>query len=430
MIILLLGSGGREHALAWKMAQSALCTELFIAPGNPGTGEIGQNIALNTGDFQAIATFCKEKRVDMVVVGPEDPLVNGIYDFLKQDAELPGLIVVGPSAAGAQLEGSKAFAKAFMARHGIPTASYREFNQGNYEDGVQYLKMHKLPVVLKADGLAAGKGVVIAQTHEEALVTFEEMLLQARFGSASEKVVVEEFLDGIEMSAFALTDGNSYVMLPEAKDYKRIGEGDTGLNTGGMGAISPVPFYTGEFRQKVIEKVVKPTIAGLSAEKIVYEGFVFFGLINVAGEPYVIEYNCRMGDPETEVVMPRLQSDLVQLFLDMSVRDLGKTPVLMDERTTATVVLVSGGYPGDFERGKSIAGLEDLSGISSIVFQAGIKEINGQLVTNGGRVAAVTAFGDSVQDAVAGALKTIDSVSFDGMNFRKDIGYEFMNYPL
>jgi phosphoribosylamine--glycine ligase len=430
MIILLLGSGGREHALAWKMAQSALCTELFIAPGNPGTGEIGQNIAMNTGDFQAIATFCKEKRVDMVVVGPEDPLVNGIYDFLKQDAELPGLIVVGPSAAGAQLEGSKAFAKAFMARHGIPTASYREFNQGNYEDGVQYLKMHKLPVVLKADGLAAGKGVVIAQTHEEALVTFEEMLLQARFGSASEKVVVEEFLDGIEMSAFALTDGNSYVMLPEAKDYKRIGEGDTGLNTGGMGAISPVPFYTGEFRQKVIEKVVKPTIAGLSAEKIVYEGFVFFGLINVAGEPYVIEYNCRMGDPETEVVMPRLQSDLVQLFLDMSVRDLGKTPVLMDERTTATVVLVSGGYPGDFERGKSIAGLEDLSGISSIVFQAGIKEINGQLVTNGGRVAAVTAFGDSVQDAVAGALKTIDSVSFDGMNFRKDIGYEFMNYPL
>ncbi|MEO0000431.1 MAG: hypothetical protein RL766_477, partial [Bacteroidota bacterium] len=266
MIILLLGSGGREHALAWKMAQSALCTELFIAPGNPGTGEIGQNIAMNTGDFQVIATFCKEKRVDMVVVGPEDPLVNGIYDFLKQDAALAGLIVVGPSAAGAQLEGSKAFAKAFMARHGIPTASYREFNQGNYDEGVQYLRQHKLPIVLKADGLAAGKGVVIAQTHEEALVTFEEMLLQARFGSASEKVVVEEFLDGIEMSAFALTDGSSYVLLPEAKDYKRIGEGDTGPNTGGMGAISPVPFYTGDFRQKVIDKVVKPTIAGLSAE--------------------------------------------------------------------------------------------------------------------------------------------------------------------
>jgi phosphoribosylamine--glycine ligase len=427
MIILLLGSGGREHALAWKMAQSALCTKLYIAPGNPGTGQIGQNITLNTGDFQAIATFCKENRVDMVVVGPEDPLVNGIYDFLKQDAELAELTIVGPSAAGAQLEGSKAFAKAFMARHGIPTASYREFNQGNYEDGVQYLKAHKLPVVLKADGLAAGKGVVIAQTHEEALVTFEEMILQARFGSASEKVVVEEFLDGIEMSAFALTDGRSYVMLPEAKDYKRIGEGDTGPNTGGMGAISPVPFYNGEFRQKVIEKVIKPTIAGLSAEKIVYEGFVFFGLINVAGEPYVIEYNCRMGDPETEVVMPRLQSDLLQLFLDMSAGNLGKTPVLMDERTAATVVLVSGGYPGDFERGKSIAGLADLTGISSIVFQAGIKEINGQLVTNGGRVAAITALGDSVQGAVAGALKTIDSVSFDGMNFRKDIGYEFMN---
>jgi phosphoribosylamine--glycine ligase len=363
----------------------------------------------------------------MVVVGPEDPLVNGIYDFLKEDAALAGLIVVGPSAAGAQLEGSKAFAKAFMARHGIPTASYREFNQGNYDEGVQYLRQHKLPIVLKADGLAAGKGVVIAQTHEEALVTFEEMLLQARFGSASEKVVVEEFLDGIEMSAFALTDGSSYVLLPEAKDYKRIGEGDTGPNTGGMGAISPVPFYTGDFRQKVIDKVVKPTIAGLSAEKIVYNGFVFFGLINVAGEPYVIEYNCRMGDPETEVVMPRLQSDLVQMFLDMSAGELGETPVLMDERTATTVVLVSGGYPGDFERGKLIAGMADLSGTNLMVFQAGIKEINGQLLTNGGRVAAVTSMGDSVQDAIAGALKGIDSVSFEGMNFRKDIGYEFMN---
>ncbi len=427
MIILLLGSGGREHALAWKMAQSALCSELFIAPGNPGTGTVGQNIALNTGDFQAVATFCREKKVDMVVVGPEDPLVNGIYDFLKQDAELPGLIVVGPSAAGAQLEGSKAFAKAFMARHGIPTASYREFNRSNYDEGVQYLKQHKLPVVLKADGLAAGKGVVIAQTHDEALVTFDEMIQQSKFGSASEKVVVEEFLDGIEMSAFALTDGSSYVMLPEAKDYKRIGEGDTGLNTGGMGAISPVPFYNGDFRQKVIQKVVKPTIAGLYAEKIVYKGFVFFGLINVAGEPYVIEYNCRMGDPETEVVMPRLQSDLVQLFLDMSAGELGQTPVLMDERTATTVVLVSGGYPGDFERGKIISGLADLSGTNLMVFQAGIKEVNGALLTNGGRVAAVTSIGDSVQDAVAGALKSIDSITFEGMNFRKDIGYEFTN---
>ncbi|MFM1964197.1 MAG: phosphoribosylamine--glycine ligase, partial [Bacteroidota bacterium] len=401
--------------------------ELFIAPGNPGTGTVGQNIALNTGDFQAVATFCREKKVDMVVVGPEDPLVNGIYDFLKQDAELPGLIVVGPSAAGAQLEGSKAFAKAFMARHGIPTASYREFNRSNYNEGIQYLQQHKLPVVLKADGLAAGKGVVIAQTHEEALVTFEEMIQQSKFGSASEKVVVEEFLDGIEMSAFALTDGSSYVMLPEAKDYKRIGEGDTGPNTGGMGAISPVPFYNGDFRQKVIDKVVRPTIEGLSAEKIVYKGFVFFGLINVAGEPYVIEYNCRMGDPETEVVMPRLQSDLVQLFLDMSAGELGKTPVLMDERTATTVVLVSGGYPGDFERGKTISGMANLSGTDLMVFQAGIKEANGHLFTNGGRVAAVTSMGDSVQDAVAGALKSIDSISFEGMNFRKDIGYEFMN---
>lgn len=425
MNILLLGSGGRENALAWKISKSALCTRLFIAPGNPGTSAHGQNIPLSLADFGAIAAFCREESIGMVVVGPEDPLVNGIYDYLKSDSGIPSLIVVGPSAEGARLEGSKAFAKAFMQRHHIPTASYREFNRESYSEGVEYLQSHDLPIVLKADGLAAGKGVVIAQTHEEALFAFEEMIQHARFGAASEKVVVEQFLTGVEMSAFALTDGNSFVMLPEAKDYKRIGEGDTGPNTGGMGAVSPVPFYRDAFQDKVMEKVVKPTIAGLQAEGIVYEGFVFFGLINVAGEPFVIEYNCRMGDPETEVVMPRLQSDLVQHFLDMAEGQLGKTPVAIDHRTAATVVLVSGGYPGDFERGKRIAGLERDLGDSVIVFQAGVKGQDGELYSNGGRVAAVTAYGETIGEAVSRSLQAIEGISFEEMNFRKDIGYEF-----
>ena len=425
MNILLLGSGGREHALAWKMAQSNHTERLFIAPGNPGTGLIGENVALNPGDFQEVALFCLENKIGMVVVGPEEPLVNGIYDYLKAYNGLEGIMIIGPSAAGALLEGSKAFAKAFMARHGIPTAGYREFSKENYAEGVEYLKQHGLPVVLKADGLAAGKGVVIAQTQDEALSVFEAMIQQSRFGSASEKVVVEEFLDGIEMSAFALTDGRTFVMLPEAKDYKRIGEGDTGPNTGGMGAISPVPFYAGEFAQKVMQKVVKPTIDGLSTEQIVYHGFVFFGLINVGGEPYVIEYNCRMGDPETEVVMPRLQTDLVQLFIEVSSGNLGQTPILTDERAAATVVLVSGGYPGDFERGKPVHGVEKMAEKESLLFQAGIKASAGELVTNGGRVAAVTSYGSSVREAVSGALERIGTISFDGMNFRRDIGYEF-----
>lgn len=426
MNILLLGSGGREHAFAWKMAQSSHTDQLFIAPGNPGTGLIGQNIPLNPGDFQEVARFCLEKQIGMVVVGPEEPLVNGIHDYLRQVEGLEGMAVIGPSAAGARLEGSKAFAKAFMARHGIPTAAYREFNRENYEEGLEYLKHHVLPVVLKADGLAAGKGVVIAQTHAEALSVFEEMIQYARFGAASEKVVVEEFLNGIEMSAFALTDGKKFVLLPEAKDYKRIGEGDTGPNTGGMGAISPVPFYTGDFAQKVISKVVKPTIDGLSAEQIVYHGFVFFGLINVGGEPYVIEYNCRMGDPETEVVLPRLHTDLVQLFMDVSSGNLGQTPVVMHEQTAATIVLVSGGYPGDFEKNKHIKGIDKMPENGGLVFQAGIKASEGGLVTSGGRVAAVTSMGNDVRDAVGGALCLISSISFEGMNFRKDIGYEFL----
>jgi phosphoribosylamine--glycine ligase len=425
MNILLLGSGGREHALAWKINQSVLCTRLFIAPGNPGTSAYGQNIPLNLTDFAAIASFCREESIGMVVVGPEDPLVNGIYDYLKADSGIPGLVVVGPSAEGARLEGSKAFAKAFMQRHNIPTASYREFNRENYQEGVEYLLSHALPIVLKADGLAAGKGVVIAQTHEEALATFEEMIQHARFGAAGEKVVIEQFLTGVEMSAFALTDGKSFVMLPEAKDYKRIGEGDTGPNTGGMGAVSPVPFFSDAFRDKVMEKVVKPTIAGLQSEGIVYEGFVFFGLINVAGEPFVIEYNCRMGDPETEVVMPRLHSDLVQHFLEMAKGELGKTPIVIDHRAAATVVLVSGGYPGDFDKGKRIAGLERDLGDRVIVFQAGIKSQDGELYSNGGRVAAITAYGETIKEAVSSSLQAIEGISFENMNFRKDIGYEF-----
>lgn len=427
MNILLLGAGGREHALALKIKQSAHCSQLFIAPGNPGTAGIGENVAMGTGDFEAIAGFCKQQNIGMVVVGPEDPLVNGIYDYLKADPGLPGLIVVGPSAEAAKLEGSKAYAKAFMARQGIPTAAYREFTKENYTEGMAYLKAHSLPIVLKADGLAAGKGVVIAQTHEEALTNFEEMIVAARFGAASERVVVEEFLAGVEMSVFALTNGSQYVLLPEAKDYKRIGEGDTGPNTGGMGAVSPVPFAQGDFMDKVIEKVVRPTIAGLEKEGLVYHGFVFFGLINVGGEPYVIEYNCRMGDPETEVVMPRLKTDIVELFTAMDELRLNECEVEIDPRAASTVVLVSGGYPGDFEKGKQIKGLDTPFSSDTIVFYAGITGLVGDLRTNGGRVAAITSYGKDINEAVGKSLDAIRSIGYERMNFRKDIGFEFRN---
>ena len=427
MNILLLGSGGREHAMAWKISQSKLCTQLYIAPGNPGTASCGQNIAIGVNDFKALANFCKEKHVELVVVGPEDPLVNGIYDFFKKDPTLAHIVVVGPSAQAAQLEGSKAFAKAFMERNGIPTAAYREFTKDNYDHGVTYLKNHSLPIVLKADGLAAGKGVVIAQSTEEALSTFEDMLQAARFGKASERVVVEQFLTGVELSVFALTDGKDYVLLPEAKDYKRIGEGDKGPNTGGMGAVSPVPFADTVFMDKVIQKVVKPTIDGLHKEGLVYKGFVFFGLINVGGEPYVIEYNCRMGDPETEVVMPRLLSDLVELFLKMEKGELGTAKVFFDERAAATVVLVSGGYPGDFEKGKMISGLTSTFGEQTKPFFAGISAHGEALVTSGGRVAAITSYGKNISEAVASSIAAIDKIEFAGMAFRRDIGYEFKN---
>jgi len=427
MKILLLGAGGREHALAWKIKQSKHCSHLYIAPGNPGTAAIGENIAMAVGDFGSIAAFCKAQAIGMVVVGPEDPLVNGIYDHIKADPALAQIIVVGPSAAAAKLEGSKAFAKAFMDRQGIPTAAYREFTKENYHEGVAYLKAHELPIVLKADGLAAGKGVVIAASHEEALSNFEEMILSSRFGAASEKVVVEQFLSGVEMSVFALTNGSQFVLLPEAKDYKRIGEGDTGPNTGGMGAVSPVPFAKGAFMEKVIERVVEPTIAGLEKEGLVYHGFVFFGLINVEGEPYVIEYNCRMGDPETEVVMPRLQSDLVELFIAMEQHKLSGIEVKVDPRAASTVVLVSGGYPGDFERGKPIHGLDAEFAAETMVFHAGITQLDGELRTNGGRVAAVTSYGENITAAVDKSLEAIKKINYDNMAFRKDIGYEFQS---
>lgn len=425
MNILLLGSGGREHALAWKIKQSPRCSNLFIAPGNPGTAQCGQNIPIGVNDFEALAAFCKENAIEIMVVGPEDPLVNGVYDYFKADASLQDIIVVGPSAQGAQLEGSKAFAKAFMERHNIPTASYREFNKDNYDEGVDYLKNHSLPVVLKADGLAAGKGVVIAQTTEEALENFEEMIQSARFGKASERVVVESFLTGVELSVFALTNGEKYVLLPEAKDYKRIGEGDTGPNTGGMGAVSPVPFANAEFMEKVVEKVVKPTMNGLHEEGLVYHGFVFFGLINVGGEPFVIEYNCRMGDPETEVVMPRLKTDLIELILAMHNGTLDQVVVEQEDQSAVTIVLVSGGYPGDFEKGKKIVGLDAANAESTLVFHAGIKSEGESLLSNGGRVAAITSYGNSISEAVSRSLEKIKGIQFEGMNFRSDIGYEF-----
>ena len=428
MNILLIGSGGREHALAFKIKQSNQCKQLFIAPGNPGTAQHGLNVDIQPNDFKALGRFCIEKDVKMVVVGPEDPLVNGIYDFFKAESSLSNIIVVGPSAKAAQLEGSKAFAKAFMQRHQIPTASYREFSNQNYEEGIEYLKSHTLPIVLKADGLAAGKGVVIAETHEEALEHFKDMIQMSRFGKASERVVVESFLSGVELSVFALTNGREFVILPEAKDYKRIGEGDKGPNTGGMGAISPVPFADKVFMQKVLDKVVRPTIKGINQEGLIYHGFVFFGLIKVNDEPYVIEYNCRMGDPETEVVMPRLTSDLVEMFIAMEEGRLAQYEVTVDPRAAATVVLVSGGYPEAFEKGKSIDGLALANNDNTLVFHAGIIEREGVLISNGGRVAAVTSFGTTIKEAVAISLVKIKNIHFDKMTYRKDIGYEFLGF--
>lgn len=425
MNILLLGSGGREHALAWKLSQSSHCSRLFIAPGNAGTTQHGTNVALRLSDFEAIGTFCLNEEIELLVVGPEEPLVNGITDFFTGADALNHIMVIGPSRQGAKLEGSKAFAKAFMQRHSIPTAAYREFDAGNYEEGLVYLRQHSLPVVLKADGLAAGKGVLICGNHEEATAAYESMIRKSKFGDAGKKVVIEEFLDGIELSVFVLTDGRHYVLLPEAKDYKRIGEGDTGLNTGGMGAVSPVPFADQTFMQKVEERIVVPTIQGLMQENIAYTGIVFIGLIKVAGEPYVIEYNCRFGDPETEVIIPRLQNDLVELFTAAAKQELEAVQITTDDRTACTVVAVSGGYPGEFSKGFVIKGLSRPENANSLIFQAATVLQGENVVTAGGRVLCVTGYGHSVAEAVQHSKTVLENISFEGLYFRKDIGYEF-----
>jgi phosphoribosylamine--glycine ligase len=423
--ILLLGSGGREHALAWKISQSSLCEKLFIAPGNAGTETCGENVNISYNDFLAVQSLCLREHIELVIVGPEEPLVNGIYDYFKSDAALRNIALIGPSQYAAQMEGSKAFAKAFMHRHNIPTASYREFDLSNYEEGVAYLQSLPIPIVLKADGLAAGKGVIICQNHVEAMAEFELMIQQSKFGEAGKKVVVEEFLKGIELSMFALVDGRSYVLLPEAKDYKRIGEGDTGLNTGGMGAVSPVPFADDAFMRKVRERVIEPTVKGLQQEKFEYIGFVFFGLINVNGDPYVIEYNCRLGDPETEVVIPRLQNDIVELFLAASHQRLSDIKVSIDPRAAATVMAVSGGYPGNYEKGFDIDGLDILQEDDVFIFHAGTTRHNDAVVTNGGRVLTITSFGATVTKAAKRSSEMMEFLDFHGMYYRRDIGYEF-----
>lgn len=422
MNVLVVGSGGREHTLSWKIAQSSMCEKLFIAPGNAGTATLGQNVPISVDDFESLKTLVLENDISMVVVGPEDPLVKGIYDFFKDDDSLKEVTVIGPSKKGAQLEGSKEFSKKFMQKHDVPTAAYQSFTKDTLDQGSAFLETLDPPYVLKADGLAAGKGVLIIDDLQEAKIELKSMLADAKFGTASAKVVIEEFLDGIELSVFVLTDGKNYKVLPAAKDYKRIGEGDSGLNTGGMGAVSPVPFADKFFLEKVEDRIIKPTIKGLQEEEIQYQGFIFIGLMNVNGDPYVVEYNVRMGDPETEVVIPRIKSDLLNLFKGIGDGTFSEKDFYVDQDTAVTVMLVSGGYPESYEKGKVMTGWEDCQG--SFLFHAGTKQDHERVLTNGGRILAITSMGRDMETALAKSFENAEKIKFDKKYYRKDIGFD------